>query len=105
MATTYLVTGGAGFIGSAIARALVQRGDKVRIIDDFSSGKRENLADIAGSVEVIEGSILDERALAHAIEGVKIVFHEAAIPSVPKSMAEPIENHEVFVLVFFFVLF
>jgi len=94
MATTYLVTGGAGFIGSAIARALVQRGDKVRIIDDFSSGKRENLADIAGSVEVIEGSILDERALAHAIEGVKIVFHEAAIPSVPKSMAEPIENHE-----------
>jgi len=94
MATTYLVTGGAGFIGSAIARALVQRGDRVRIIDDFSSGKRENLADIAGSVEVIEGSILDERALAHAIEGVKVVFHEAAIPSVPKSMAEPIENHE-----------
>src|SRR3569623_673313 len=94
MATTYLVTGGAGFIGSAISRALVRRGDKVRILDDFSSGKRENLADIAGSVEVIEGSILDERALAHAIEGVKIVFHEAAIQSVPKSMAEPIENHE-----------
>src|SRR3569833_3653929 len=94
MATTYLVTGGAGFIGSAIARALVQRGDKVRIIDDFSSGKRENLADIAGAVEVIEGSILDDKALAHAIEGVKIVFHEAAIPSVPKSMAEPLENHE-----------
>src|SRR3569623_2675268 len=94
MATTYLVTGGAGFIGSAIARALVQRGDRVRIIDDFSSGKRENLADFAGSVEVIEGSILDERALAHAIEGVKVGFHEAAIPSVPMSMAEPIENHE-----------
>lgn len=94
MATTYLVTGGAGFIGSSIARALVRRGDNVRILDDFSSGKRENLADIAGSVEVIEGSILDERALSHAIEGVKIVFHEAAIPSVPKSMAEPIENHE-----------
>jgi len=94
MSTTYLVTGGAGFIGSAISRALVRRGDKVRILDDFSSGKRENLADIAGSVEVIEGSILDDKALAHAIEGVKIVFHEAAIPSVPKSMAEPVENHE-----------
>lgn len=94
MSTTYLVTGGAGFIGSAISRALVRRGDKVRILDDFSSGKRENLADIAGSVEVIEGSILDDTALAHAIEGVKIVFHEAAIPSVPKSMAEPVENHE-----------
>jgi len=94
MSTTYLVTGGAGFIGSAIARALVQRGDRVRILDDFSSGKRENLADIAGSVEVMEGSILDDRALSHAIEGVKVVFHEAAIPSVPKSMAEPLENHE-----------
>ena len=94
MSTTYLVTGGAGFIGSAISRALVRRGDKVRILDDFSSGKRENLADIAGSVEVIEGSILDDKALANAIEGVKIVFHEAAIPSVPKSMAEPVENHE-----------
>ena len=94
MSTTYLVTGGAGFIGSAISRALVRRGDKVRILDDFSSGKRENLADIAGSVEVIEGSILDDKALAHAIEGVKIVFHEAAIPSVPKSMAESVENHE-----------
>ena len=94
MSTTFLVTGGAGFIGSAIARALVKRGDRVRILDDFSSGKRENLADIAGAVEVIEGSILDERALSQAIDGVKVVFHEAAIPSVPKSMAEPIENHE-----------
>jgi len=94
MSTTFLVTGGAGFIGSAIARALVKRGDRVRILDDFSSGKRENLADIAGAVEVIEGSILDERALSQAVDGVKVIFHEAAIPSVPKSMAEPIENHE-----------
>ncbi len=92
--STYLVTGGAGFIGSAIARALVARGEKVRIFDDFSSGKRQNLADIAGEVEVIEGSILDDRALGRAIEQVSVVFHEAAIPSVPKSMAEPVENHE-----------
>jgi len=94
MAKTYLVTGGAGFIGSAIARALVKRGDKVRILDDFSSGKRENLADLTGSIELVEGSILDNRTLAHAIQGVNVVFHEAAIPSVPKSMAEPLENHE-----------
>jgi len=94
VSTTYLVTGGAGFIGSAISRALVQRGDKVRILDDFSSGKRDNIADIAGSVEVIEGSILDDQALGHAMKGVRIVFHEAAIPSVPKSMSEPVQNHE-----------
>ena len=73
--STYLVTGGAGFIGSAIARALVARGEKVRIFDDFSSGKRQNLADIAGEVEVIEGSILDDRALGRAIEQVSVVFH------------------------------
>jgi len=88
-----LVTGGAGFIGSSLARALIARGDRVRVIDNFSSGKRENLADIADRVELVEGDILDERALARAIEGVELVFHEAAIPSVPKSMAEPIENH------------
>jgi nucleoside-diphosphate-sugar epimerase len=88
-----LVTGGAGFIGSSLARALIARGDRVRVIDNFSSGKRENLADIADRVELVEGDILDDRALARAIEGVELVFHEAAIPSVPKSMAEPIENH------------
>jgi nucleoside-diphosphate-sugar epimerase len=88
-----LVTGGAGFIGSSLARALIARGDRVRVIDNFSSGKRENLADIADRVELIEGDILDDRALARAVEGVELVFHEAAIPSVPKSMAEPLENH------------
>jgi UDP-glucose 4-epimerase len=90
----YLVTGGAGFIGSSIARALVERGDRVRILDDFSSGRWENLAELTGAVEVIEGSILDDRALAGAMENVKVVFHEAAIPSVPRSMAEPLANHE-----------
>ena len=88
-----LVTGGAGFIGSSLARALIARGDRVRVIDNFSSGKRENLADIADRVELVEGDILDDRALSRAIEGVELVFHEAAIPSVPKSMAEPLENH------------
>ena len=88
-----LVTGGAGFIGSSLARALIARGDRVRVIDNFSSGKRENLADIADQIELVEGDILDDRALARAINGVELVLHEAAIPSVPKSMAEPIENH------------
>ncbi len=88
-----LVTGGAGFIGSSLARALIARGDRVRVIDNFSSGKRANLADIADRIELVEGDILDEHALGRAIEGVELVFHHAAIPSVPKSMAEPIENH------------
>lgn len=94
MSDLYLVTGGAGFIGSAIARALLARGDRVRILDNFSSGKRENLADIGQDVELIEGSILDDQALGRAVDKVKVVFHEAAIPSVPRSMAEPLENHE-----------
>jgi UDP-glucose 4-epimerase len=90
----YLVTGGAGFIGSSIGRALIARGDRVRIIDNFSSGRRENFADYARDVELIEADILDAAALRRAVEGVEVIFHEAAIPSVPKSMAEPIENHE-----------
>jgi UDP-glucose 4-epimerase len=94
MSDLYLVTGGAGFIGSSIARALLARGDRVRIIDDFSSGKRENLADIRPDVDLLEGSILDEGVLGRAVDGVKVIFHEAAIPSVPRSMAEPLENHE-----------
>jgi UDP-glucose 4-epimerase len=90
----YLVTGGAGFIGSSLARALLARGDLVRVIDNFSSGRRENIADIAHDIELIEADILDETALARALEGVEVVFHEAAIPSVPKSMAEPVANHQ-----------
>jgi nucleoside-diphosphate-sugar epimerase len=92
----FLVTGGAGFIGSSLSRALAARGDRVRIIDNFSSGRRENLAGLAergDRVEVMEADILDDAALARAVEGVEFIFHEAAIPSVPKSMDEPIENH------------
>jgi UDP-glucose 4-epimerase len=91
----YLVTGGAGFIGSSIARALIARGDGVRIIDNFSTGKRENLADIADRVELVEGDIRDDKQLSRAVAGVEVVFHEAAIASVPASMAEPLENHAV----------
>ena len=79
----YLVTGGAGFIGSSIARALIGRGDSVRIIDNFSTGKRENLADIADRIELVEGDIRDDKQLSRAVAGVEVVFHEAAIASVP----------------------
>jgi len=91
----YLVTGGAGFIGSSIARALIARGDGVRVVDNFSTGRRENLADIADRIELLEGDIRDDKLLARATSGVEVVFHEAAIASVPQSMAEPLENHAV----------
>jgi nucleoside-diphosphate-sugar epimerase len=92
--TPCLVTGGAGFIGSAFARALVARGDRVRVIDDLSSGRRENLADISKDIELIEADIRDEAALAGALDGIELVFHEAAVPSVPRSLADPLRSHE-----------
>jgi nucleoside-diphosphate-sugar epimerase len=92
--TSCLITGGAGFIGSSIARALLARGDRVRIIDNFFSGKRENLAEIAGDIELIEGDIRDEAAMARACAGVELVFHQAAIPSVPRSLVDPVASHE-----------
>jgi UDP-glucose 4-epimerase len=94
MSTSCLVTGGAGFIGSALARALLARGDRVRVIDNFFSGKRENLAEVGGDVELVEGDIRDEAALGRALAGVELVFHEAAIPSVPRSLADPLSSHE-----------
>jgi len=94
MPSSYLVTGGAGFIGSSIARALLARGDKVRVIDNFFSGKRENLADIARDIELIEGDIRDKAATARACAGVEVVYHEAAIASVPRSLADPVSSNE-----------
>jgi UDP-glucose 4-epimerase len=93
MARKVLVTGGAGFIGSHLARALHARDHSVRVLDDFSSGKRANLADLEGRIEIIEGSVLDEATLDRAFDGVEIVYHEAAVPSVPRSMAEPVTSH------------
>jgi len=86
---TYLVTGGAGFIGSSIAEALLTRGETVRILDDFSSGRRANVESLPGKVEVIEGSILDADTVARCMRGVDVVFHEAAIPSVVRSVENP----------------
>ncbi len=90
----YLVTGGAGFIGSHIAEALVKRGEQVRVLDNLMTGKRENLAHLAGKLEFIEADIRDYAATRQAVEGVSIVYHEAAIPSVPRSVAEPQLNHD-----------
>ena len=85
----HLVTGGAGFIGSSIAEALLAAGDTVRILDDFSSGRRENLQTLPGRYELIEGSIVDPATVERAMRGVEVVFHEAAIPSVLRSVEDP----------------
>ena len=88
-----LVTGGAGFIGSHITSALARDGLRVRVIDDLSTGHRENLEEINGDIEFIEGSIADEQLLLKVLEGVELVFHEAAIPSVPRSVEKPRQTH------------
>jgi nucleoside-diphosphate-sugar epimerase len=92
---TYLVTGGAGFIGSHIAETLVKRGDEVRVLDDLSTGKRENLAGVAGRIEFVEGDIRDLQTCRRAVEGVGTVFHEAALASVVRSVADPILNDAI----------
>ena len=89
----YLVTGGAGFIGSHIARTLLQQGGQVRILDNFSSGKRENLK--GSDLELIEGDLRDASKVAQAVKGVEIIFHEAAFVSVPESMEKPQECFDV----------
>jgi nucleoside-diphosphate-sugar epimerase len=87
--TTYLVTGGAGFIGSSIAEELLRKGETVRILDDFSTGRRQNLETLKGKLDVIEGSIVEPAAVKRAMQGVEVVFHEAAIPSVTRSVETP----------------
>jgi nucleoside-diphosphate-sugar epimerase len=88
-----LVTGGAGFIGSHIAQALAASGARVRVIDDLSTGHRENLEEIGGEIDFHQASLADEQALRRALEDVELVFHEAAIPSVPRSVKNPVETH------------
>ncbi len=88
-----LVTGGAGFIGSHLVEALVREGHKVRVLDDLSSGRRENLAPVAGDVEVIVGDCADPDAARRASRGIEVVFHEGAVPSVARSVKEPLLSH------------
>ncbi len=89
----YLVTGIAGFIGSSLAHALLARGERVRGIDNFVTGKAENIAPIASRVEMIEADINDAAAVARACRGVDYIFHQAAIPSVPRSVQNPAESN------------
>lgn len=86
----YLVTGGAGFIGSHLTQALLQRGERVRVVDNFSTGKREN---VPAGVEIIEGDLADDGVAARAAAGCDYVLHEAAIPSVPRSVKDPLGTH------------
>jgi nucleoside-diphosphate-sugar epimerase len=90
----YLVTGGAGFIGSHIVERLVKDGRSVRVIDNFSSGKRANLAPFGDRVEVYEGDLRNPQDCRRACDSVEIVFHEAAVPSVPKSVEDPVTSHQ-----------
>lgn len=90
----YLVTGGAGFIGSHIVRRLVEEGQSVRVLDNFATGKRENLAPVADRIELIAGDLRSPDDCRTACAGVDVVFHEGAIPSVPKSVENPEESHQ-----------
>ncbi len=90
----YLVTGGAGFVGSYLVRFLLDKGESVRVLDNFSTGKRENLEEVTTKIELVEGDLNDRQAVSQAVGGVDFVFHEAAIPSVPRSVEKPMESHE-----------
>ncbi len=91
----YLVTGGAGFIGCNLVRYILNRGDEVVVLDNFATGKRENLTDVLDKIELVEGDILDRKTVDGAMAGCKAVFHEAALGSVPRSVADPITSHDV----------
>ena len=93
MARKVLVTGGAGFIGSHLVHALVERGDQVRVLDNLSTGKRRNLADVADDIELVEADLVDGAAVARAVKGVELVYHEAALASVPRSVELPLDTH------------
>ena len=87
-----LVTGGAGFIGSHLAEALVKRGHRVRVLDDFFSGHRQNLAPVNGNVEILHGDCADPADARRAAKGIEVVYHEGAIPSVARSVADPLRS-------------
>ena len=89
----YLVTGGAGFIGSNIVGELLKKNETVRVIDNFSTGKRENLSQYMDTIELIEGDIRSYHIVAEAVDGIDIILHQAALPSVPRSIKDPITSN------------
>jgi len=90
-----LITGGAGFIGSHLAERLVALGAKVRLLDDFTTGRRQNLSALAHQVELLQGSLTDMATVRKAVAGVDIVFHQGALPSVARSVEDPLTTHQV----------
>ncbi len=94
LTTRVLVTGGAGFIGSNLADELIRQGAKVTIIDNFATGHRENLEEISGTFDFIEGDLNDDESLRQSLRDVEVVFHQAALPSVPRSVDNPKETHD-----------
>jgi UDP-glucose 4-epimerase len=92
---SYLVTGGAGFIGSHLVEELLRRGQKVRVLDNFSTGKRENLHGLMDQIELIEGDIRSYHIVREAVQGIDFVLHQGALPSVPRSINDPITTNEV----------
>lgn len=93
MGSLFLVTGGAGFIGSHIVETLVGQGERVRVLDDFSTGKRENIAPFLDRIELVEGDLADLGTVRRAIRGVEFVLHQGALPSVPKSIQDPLATN------------
>ena len=96
--SNYLVTGGAGFIGSHIVEELLKREEKVRVLDNFSTGKKENVAPFLEEIELIEGDIRNPEVIKKAMKGVNYVLHQAALPSVSRSIKDPVTTNEVNVL-------
>ena len=90
---TYLVTGGAGFIGSHIVSTLIARGDRVRVLDSLITGHRQNIAAFKGDVDFVEGDLVNPRDVERALEGVEVVFHQAALASVPRSVDAPLDTN------------
>jgi UDP-N-acetylglucosamine/UDP-N-acetyl-alpha-D-glucosaminouronate 4-epimerase len=91
---TYLVTGGAGFIGSHVVEELLRRGHRVRIIDNFSTGRRSNIAAVSGEIEIVEGDLRSYERAHNAVKGADYVIHLAALPSVPRSVQDPLTSNE-----------
>ncbi|MDR1142566.1 MAG: SDR family oxidoreductase [Planctomycetaceae bacterium] len=91
----YLITGGAGFIGSNLARYVLNQGHEVVILDNFATGKRENLTEIQDQITLIEGDIRNRKTVDHAVQGCSAIFHEGALGSVPRSVADPVTSHDV----------
>ena len=95
MQERYLITGGAGFIGSNLAHALIEQGQFVRILDNFSTGNMANLSGIEDKVEIIHGDIRYLNTVTEAVQGIDYILHQAALPSVPRSVETPLESNDV----------